>query len=525
MGLRAISFRVLISHGLAWICAGTCAPLMAQSTLRLAILTEEASDDAKPEPDLQPKAAASEEEPSAANVPGDEPAQPDSTIRGEASETGSPREALPPAELPSLTPLTAEQVALRDQLRKVLATYYPKHLDARQRSCWEVMHGIIAYGVHAKVFRNDRGTQAVNAIGWMSYNKLCHGETLFHLDRGKLVPRQGPGLQGHAGQFLAIVAQSHVPADFPVKVGGKDFSIQDLIEYEKADCRNGEELTFKLIGLSHYLDSDAEWTTRDGQTWSIARLIREELKQPILRVAACGGTHRLMGHSYAIYKRRKQGKPMDGQFARAEKFISDYHKYAWSLQNSDGTFSTRWFEGREAKPDLDRRIKTTGHVTEWLAFSLPEEQLTGPRMVKAVTFLVNSLRNNVSHEWEVGPHGHAIHALRIYDRRLFKPHDSLTEPVPIAPATMAETQPDVQPGIGSAGGPQPQLPDPSSAPLQTAVPPSHGRASRSTKTAMKSKSEGSASATATPSHSDAPDARPIERAPSSDSSSGPLLSP
>lgn len=346
----------------------------------------------------------------------------------------------------ALPPLDPALIDLRNRLRKTLAIYHPKHLVAPERSCWEVMHGIIAYGVDTKLFRSGRGGPTANAIGWVCYNQPCHGEQLFFLDRGTLVARKGPGLQGHSGQFLAIIAQSHVPADFPMQVSGRKFTVKDLIELEKSDCRDGEELTFKLIGLSHYLDSDAEWTTKDGQKWNIPRLIREELKQPILRVAACGGTHRLMGHSYAIYKRRKQGKPIDGQFARAQKFIADYHKYAFSLQNPDGSFSTKWFEGRENRSDLDRKIKTTGHVFEWMAFSLPEEQLTDPRMVKAANFLVNSLQRNVGREWEVGPQGHAIHSLRIYDRRLFKPHDVTptvpdVAPVSAEPPTAATSQP------------------------------------------------------------------------------------
>jgi hypothetical protein len=324
----------------------------------------------------------------------------------------------------SQTPLPAELAQLRDRLRKVLAIYYPKHLNTRDHSCWEMMHGIIAYGVDTKVFVNQPGGKTANGVGWMCFNQPCHGERLFFLDRGnQMVARRGPGLQGHLGQFLAIIAQSHVPADFPMKIGGKDFTIKDLIEHEKQDCRAGEELTFKLIGLSHYLDSDDTWTARDGKTWSIPRLIQEELKQPILRVAACGGTHRLMGHSYALYKRRKQGKPITGQFARADKFINDYHKYAYSLQNADGSFSTKWFEMREARADIDRRLKTTGHIFEWMVFSVPEEQLRDPRIVKAANYLVTALESQPNRKWEVGPLGHGLHALRIYDRRLFKPYE------------------------------------------------------------------------------------------------------
>ena len=69
------------------------------------------------------------------------------------------------------------------------------------------------------------------------------------------------------------------------------------------------ELTFKLIALAHYLDSDATWTSETGDEWSISRLIEEEIQSPIIG-AACGGTHRLMGLSYAVRERVKHG--LDG---------------------------------------------------------------------------------------------------------------------------------------------------------------------------------------------------------------------
>lgn len=351
----------------------------------------------------------------------------------ETADTAKPKST----ELPQLTP---ELLNLRNRMRQTLAVYYPKHLVVPQRSCWEVMHGIIAYGVEAKLFRSANRGQTVNAIGWMCYNQPCHGESLFYLNHGKLAARLGPGLQGHTGQFLAIIAQSHVPTTFPLKIGGKNFTVQDLIEYEKSDCRAGEELTFKLISMSHYLNTDDAWTTRDGQNWSVSRLIQEELKQPILRVAACGGTHRLMGHSYALYKRRKEGLPIDGQFARAEKFIADYHKYTFSLQNADGSFSTRWFEGREAKPDIDRRLKTSGHIFEWMAFSVPEGQLDDPRMIRAAGYLTTLLAKNPNREWEIGPLGHALHSLRIYDRRLSQAYDTSADPKRVMEPTTANRQ-------------------------------------------------------------------------------------
>jgi hypothetical protein len=334
--------------------------------------------------------------------------------------------------------LSPEQTALRNKLRRVLAIYYPKHQNTRDNNAWEIMHEIIAYGVDSQLYQGGPGGPKVSAIGWMCYNGSCKGEQMLYLDHGQLVARKGPGVQGHFGQFLAILAQSHLTPEYPMLVGGKKLTLRDLIECEKRDCQAGEELTFKLIGLMHYLGSDDTWRSRDGEIWSIQRLISEELKQPI-RGAACGGTHRLMGLSYSVNKRIKRGEPVDGEFRRAQVFISDYHRYTFGLQNPDGSFSTQWFVRREAKADVDRRLKTTGHILEWLAFSLSDEELRQPQVVKAVDYLATILAVSPDHTWEIGPLGHGLHALALYDARVFRP--APPERLPIEPLDSEPTEP------------------------------------------------------------------------------------
>ncbi|MEZ6071947.1 MAG: hypothetical protein R3C10_17215 [Pirellulales bacterium] len=221
------------------------------------------------------------------------------------------------------------------------------------------------------------------------------------------------------------MAQSYVPSEYPLRVDDRDFTVADLIEFEKRGCRPRSELTFKLIALSHYLGSDAEWQSDDGQPWNIERLIQEELAQPI-RGVACGGTHRMMGFAYAVRAREKEGRELTGQFARASQFVDDYHKYTFALQNRDGSFSTAWFERREDRPDLTRRLQTSGHILEWMAYSVPDEMLTDPRLVRAVDYVSGILVSYPNHPWEIGHVGHAVHALAIYDRRAFG--STLTSP-------------------------------------------------------------------------------------------------
>jgi len=288
-----------------------------------------------------------------------------------------------------------------------------------------VFHAVLGSGTDAQLLRYPAGP-AVNAVGYMCYNYPCRGERLFYLDdHQQMVVRKGPGLQGHYGQFLAVLAQTHVREDYPLLIGDKHFTVKDLIEHEQKDCAVGEELTFKLIGLAHYLSADATWTSQDGQEWTVARLLGEEIKQPI-NGAACGGTHRLMGLGYALHMRQEQGGAIDGEYERARNYLREYHHYTFSMQNQDGSFSTEWFRRKGQNPDVERRLKTTGHVVEWLTFTLPDNEVTKPAMQKSVYFLAWLMLNNENKAWENGPRGHAMRALRLYDERVFQPADEPT---------------------------------------------------------------------------------------------------
>lgn len=306
-------------------------------------------------------------------------------------------------------------VDLRDRIRECLAYYYQQPEDVSQRSPWGVMHSTIGYGVDTQVYVDGR---KVNAIGWLCWNGDCGGLKLFYTDQGRLRLRRGPGYQGHEGQFLAVLAQARVRRDYDIKAYGYEFTVDDLIEYEKLTCESGGELTFKLIGLVRYLDSDARWKNRHGEEWSIQRIIREELAESVVD-AACGGTHRMMGFSYAVRERQRRDEPLVGQWRRANECVGAYHDYTFKLQNADGSFSTDWFRGRGDWGGVDRKLNTTGHTLEWLVYSLPREELTDPRVVNAVEFLTDLLWENRRHTLDIGQLGHAIHALAMYDEYVF----------------------------------------------------------------------------------------------------------
>jgi hypothetical protein len=320
-------------------------------------------------------------------------------------------------------PLTKQLVGLRSRVRSVLKGYYRRMLNSGDHDPWEVMHGMLAYGVHSRIRQGGERGAPVTTVGWLCYNKPCKGLTLMYVTpKGELRAKYGVGLQGHLGQLLAMLAQCRVSEDYPIRVGKRDFTIRDLIEAEKRTCYPKSELTFKLLAFQYYLDLDDEWVNDQGLEWNIPRVIREELAQPI-RGAACGGTHRLSSLSLTVKARLRRGEPLDGEYARAAEFVQKYHKYAFRLQNRDGSLSTAWFRGRGDDSDINRRIKTTGHILEWLCYSLSDEELRQPQTIAAVNYLSNLMYTKYDTEWEVGPMCHAIHALLVYDERVFQPFD------------------------------------------------------------------------------------------------------
>lgn len=351
------------------------------------------------------------------------PAQESDAVRiADQSATPGSKPA-PLADKPKIAPpadaLSLEQMELlKNKIHRVLDHHRHRMLNTRDHGAWEIMHSLIAYGVEKDVQVGGPGGRKVNAIGWICFNGPSAGERLF--TAGSVGPRgrTGPGLQGHDGQFLAMLAQSRVPLNFPMKVDGRDYTVEDLVRQEQATCRPNSELTFKLIGLMHYLKTDDTWRDENGGEWGIPRLIKEELAQPIIG-ATCGGTHRLFGLTYAYKKRGQRGEPVTGQYRRAQVYVQDFQEYTFKMQNPDGSFSTAFFAGRGASPDLSRRLETTGHITEWLTFSLEDKQLRERRMVKAIDYLATMLDENPEMTWKVGPLGHALHALNMYDSFVF----------------------------------------------------------------------------------------------------------
>ncbi len=305
---------------------------------------------------------------------------------------------------------------LQPAMRSCLTYYHGNPEDASARSNWGMMHQMMVYGVDTNI---TTGRNHYNAIAWIAGNNACRGQRILARGPRGIEAKSGVGLQGHQGQLLAVLSLCDVPAKYPLYVGRERFMVEDLVREEMATCKSGEELTFTLIGLSHYLSTDEQWRSADGQSWDFERLIREELSQPVVG-AACGGTHRLMGFAHALRHRRAEGGEIAGQWLRAEKFLEEFVTYTYQLQNRDGSMSTSWFEKPEDNGDMDRKVQTTGHMVEWLLTFTPDEDLQNPRLVAAIRFLLGAMNSQRDHDWQIGPKGHALRSLAMYYDRVYR---------------------------------------------------------------------------------------------------------
>jgi len=340
-------------------------------------------------------------------------------------------EETPPAVEPEPEPkreLTAAQAALRDRVRRVLAFHSQRPLSAQQNTATEIMHGCLPFGCDTEVFRSGTSGQKLNGITCLCWNYPCGGFAPLVVADGRIAARIGYGMQERPSQLLATLALARVQADYPARVGEHVSTVADLVEHEKLSCRADDDLSMKLIALSYYVD-EPTWENNLGEEWSIGRIIRSEIERPIL-TAADGGTTRLLGLGCAVARRVESGEPIDGQFLRADKFVSDYHGYALQVQNADGSWGPRFLAAKGVSKSPVTQLRSTGHVLQWLVITLPENRLDDPQVARAVGY-VTSLLGSSRYRYGVKSYGtreiggamRALHALAVYDRRFFKPAD------------------------------------------------------------------------------------------------------
>jgi hypothetical protein len=308
----------------------------------------------------------------------------------------------------------------------LLHTRDGRSLDAGIHGAWQVVHGILAFGPDFPVAVRG-GTTA--ALGYLLDGGSLMGWKLRPGSSGVVaIVEEGSTMgQGHPDQWLGYLSQCGVgvgglaggiPLDAPLVVGGRKFTVADLLAQAQHDIREGQEATWTLMALAAWLPPDAAWTAGDGERWTTERVVRMEAAADI-PTAACGGAHRLYALAAAVAAHRHAtGGPPTGGWAEAAAVVDASLDRARRFQQADGSFAVRPFERPGTSPDVFARLSATGHVFEVLAVTLDDERLAEPWVVRAVDRLVSLMEQTADLDVECGGLYHAAHGLALYRNRI-----------------------------------------------------------------------------------------------------------
>lgn len=308
---------------------------------------------------------------------------------------------------------------LLKQVNQAIEISKRRYLTANYHTPWQIMHGLLALRGEYEV-KDPTGRKKINAAEWIASGVYHGGEPWFQKTPygGRAHPYTTDYVfQGHSNQFLAMMAVAGFPPEYKLKAGRETITVQDLVNNSKMEVSANEECTWTLWALSHYLGPAATWTNKHNQPWSIERLVEIQLGQPLSR-APCGGTHGLFALSYARNMYVKSGKPLRGVWLKADNHIKQYIARARSMQNSDGSFSSEYFQGSGYSNDFETRLGTSGHTLEFLMLALPQNRLHEQWVRNGVASVARDLIANRNRRAEPGALYHALDGLVLFRSRV-----------------------------------------------------------------------------------------------------------
>jgi hypothetical protein len=342
----------------------------------------------------------------------------------ETNSDSAAKESAPAAKAPEkrVKQLSAEMTERRDKVRRLLASLRSQPFNTQQNTCTDVLEFCRAFGCDTELNDNATSGQKVNGITCLCWNMPCGGYELMTVSEGHLAPRVGYGYQNQSSDLAAVLALSHVPADYPARAGKNVRTVGDLMEYEKLTCRQGLDMSLKLVALAYYVQQPS-WKDNLGGEWTLQRVVAEELGRPV------GGyphaaTNRLLGLCAAVQRFKSDKIPLDGDLARAKQYIDESIEYAYASQNSDGSW------GRPTNRDYSSAVAYTAHMLQWLITALPANRLEDRQIVRAIDCLQSMFNSSHYQSYismmsarEISAAMHAGYVLNAYDRQVFAPAD------------------------------------------------------------------------------------------------------
>lgn len=344
-----------------------------------------------------------------------------------AAGCGEPSVGSPVAEPTQVTALKpVEEGPSDDELKRMIDEAIDfnagRYMSANDHAAWQIVHGILAYGRDLKIYVDG---ELVSALDYLLGGGELRGWAIKPGDQGveTVLEVGSKSGQGHEDQWLGYIAQTGVSPEEPIVVAGKTYKFGDLLTQAQWDVYDGMEASWTLMALSVYVPADTTWSARDGQAWSVERLIAMEAEAD-LAASPCGGSHRMSGIAMALNRRLEDGGEITGGWKKADDKVQECIRKAREHQQPDGTFSTNYWIRPSTSPDAALRLNTTGHTLEFLTLATSEAQLKEPWIRRAAVELCNLLDQTRELPVECGGLYHAIHGLELYRLRMFGPRET-----------------------------------------------------------------------------------------------------
>jgi len=227
-----------------------------------------------------------------------------------------------------------------------------------------------------------------------------------------------------------------------------------------------EEISWTLWFLTHYLEPDATWVNAQGQRWGMETLVRLQVDDEIT-TAPCGGSHGLFALSYARNSYLQKHGKLTGSWVLADLKIQKALEAVRTMQNKDGSFSSKFLREPGFSQDASDRLRSSGHTLEWMMMAVRQPQLSEQWLRAGVYSVANDLIRFSNQAIDPGVLFHSLHSLILYRERIAAPRSlSPAEAKPL----LADATPKAGSGAPAATQERPQTTPPMPEPKVTLRP-------------------------------------------------------
>lgn len=340
----------------------------------------------------------------------------------------------PPAPAPELSLVLADidkayaRATTEDEMIMTVGLHTP----------WHVVHGLLAYG-DKLTLKDPKAKKNISALDWVRNGGIWREHPTFLTSpAGFIGNTYGPEFQGHMAQFGGYLSELGLPFETKFMAWNQkdkkweprllsqlyeDIKQNVTIKEEQGD---EDESSWALWALlrSGYSKIDDTWKNVHGEEVTFEKLVNAEAIRDI-NTAPCGGLHGLYGMSIALQKYRETGKPLTGSWIVADFIERKYLMQAKRQQNDDGSFSADYFHGSYKGEDWRESLSGNGHIFEWLAMMLPDEELTADWMVLGAHSVAKNMLEAEVNDGDIEKYIEAMHNEKD-DEKLEKAYDGYT---------------------------------------------------------------------------------------------------